>query len=260
MGKVGSTAILSALRNRFSSVYQVHSLVPEKLQKTKKVLQAHRLGIPKHVHQSFEVINKYLIPRKSLSLITPIRRPLERNISAFFQELPRDVVLKPALRNILRIPKRIQWLAKLPIQNELKNYLIGSAIQSRLAENRQELITYFKNNYRHDIPLNWFDTEFLTATGINIYDYPFNPAKGYEIIIKDNLKILLLQSELADPIKAEVINNFLGSQDITIEKKHQSVNKGYGDLLVEFKQEINTDPDFLARFIHSKFSHHFYCS
>ena len=60
-----------------------------------------------------------------------------------------------------------------------------------------------------NFPLNWFDDQFFDATNINIYDYKFDKEQGYSILKTGAIELLLINSDLNDFIKENLIKRFL---------------------------------------------------
>ena len=257
MGKVGSTAIVNSLSNLSSDIYHVHSLVPAKLNKTCRVLMDKKLGIPHHVKQSMHLIDHVLHRDSPIKIITPIRNPLERNMSAFFQELSTEVIIDDSLRKGLAISSWIKVIGFLPIPNEWKNYIIQHTSFRTLHKNLACLIEHFKSSYRHRIPLDWMDDELKQALHIDVYDHDFGEA-GFQIYRNKNVELLILRSELSNTIKTQVIEQFLNKKIQPIKSDHLSNKKLYGKAFDSFKSQIEFDEDFLKVFRDSKYFNHFY--
>ena len=259
MGKVGSTAIYNALNSSFNDVYQVHSLVPEKLEKTMRILNEKGLGIPKHVRDSNYLIEHYIKKGLPIKFITPIRAPLQRNMSAFFQELSTEVVLKDELRKGLGVHSIIKRIGLIPIPNEWKNLLIQKIIQSKLFKHIDFLIEYFKANYRHHIPLEWFDVEFKAALKIDVYQYPFDNNSGFQTYNQNNLNGLVFKSELDNAIKSKIIGEFLGDDSVFIKSLHKSERKSYGKAYGLLKEKLSVNDLFVGSpYLQSTYSQKFY--
>ena len=258
MGKVGSTAIYNSLSPKFNDVYQVHSLVPAKLKKTTHVLTEKGLGVPRHVKDSQYIIDNYLSKDSPVRIITPIRSPLQRNMSAFFQELGTEIMLKDEFRKGLGIPSSIKLIRYLPFLNEWKNLLIQKIIQPRLHSNIDFLINYFKSNYRHTIPLNWFDDEFNKALNIDVYKSEFNNKLGYNIYRQEQIKVLVFLAELSNETKSRIIGEFAGATAITINSVHSSEAKSYGKAYQLFKEKLQLDDECSALYASSNYVKKFY--
>lgn len=93
MGKVGSTSIYRAIRDQTElDCYQVHFLDPDTVVTLIKneFSKENRKTIRQHLIDSLTVYN--MISRKvPVNIISVIRNPISRNISAVFENLPRNV-------------------------------------------------------------------------------------------------------------------------------------------------------------------------
>lgn len=147
MGKVGSTALKDSL-----NLY---------IKDGRNVIHLHRTKDKKKIAE---------LSGNSL-YVTPIREPVSRNISGFFQH----------------VEKLYPNLSKMGI-GELK----------------REFIT----TYNHLVPLVWFDEDFYPITGVDVYQYSFDKEKKYitigDVLIFDSslsngAKEKLLRNFLKNP-------------------------------------------------------------
>lgn len=89
MGKVASTAVAQSLRAADFQIYDVHALAPRRImvRLEKEFASTDRQTIPIHLINSIKVHNDLARYGKS-RIISLIREPVMRNISAVFQNLP----------------------------------------------------------------------------------------------------------------------------------------------------------------------------
>lgn len=223
MGKVGSASVYSTLKKNYYNCVHVHYLLPSNIDnlisEKSKTIKFNLFPIVGRF-----VYNNIILKKKDVYIITIIRNPIERNISAFFQ-------------NILKF--------------EGVNY--------KLIE-MEQLKQDFLNNYNHEIPLAWFDKEFYPTTGINIYDYDFDKSKGYLIMESNNIKLLIYKLELDDRNKEIILAKFLNSNKsrIKLEKTNLSTNKGYSDIYKKFKNNSIYSDEMITKIKQSKFYKKFY--
>jgi hypothetical protein len=195
-----------------------------------EVHHAHGLNFPtdKKIPDGFEqaisygkALRKKLFDSKiPLKIITITRDPVARNISAYFQ-------------NLVYFHKNIN---------------------SRDENELPVLISTFIEKYEHDIPLTWFDREFGEVTGINIYDYEFPKEKGYLVINRGNIQVLIMNSELDDETKNSIIGEFVGFPDFKLERHNVTSTKEYA----EFLRQIKLPNSYVENLLNSKYSKHFY--
>jgi len=257
MGKVGSTALASTLRDIWDPVFQVHTLIPEHIEQIEKSLLRNGLGRAAHLDQSKMVLDGYLLPGKEVYCLCPVRSPLDRNLSAFFQELANRVLMNKGLSESLNLTGYITLLRKIPLNNNWKNLIFEYMASNRLDGYIEILQHYFVTSYPHDLPLSWCDTELRRATGIDVLDN-FDLEKGYSLHKKDNIYMLVYKSEISDAKKATALSEFLGVEVPTIRKHHKSSNKRYGDAHAKFKESLNLSTELRERYLRSRYMKTFY--
>lgn len=101
MGKVASSSISMALNRGNVSCYDVHTLFGERLKVSIgwHVDNPDHLTVPLNLIQSIEAYNACQVVDK-ISIITPIREPVFRNISAVFQNAPRKMSDEKILKRL----------------------------------------------------------------------------------------------------------------------------------------------------------------
>ncbi|MBK8501292.1 MAG: hypothetical protein IPL46_03270 [Saprospiraceae bacterium] len=257
MGKVGSTALHAALfGNR--PVFHLHSLLPAKVDYIKQQLMKQGLGVPVHIADSQIFFAKYLYPGAPLTIICPIRHPLDRNISAFFQQLSTNILLHNDLREGLGISNVILTLRNLPIPYEYKCLLVDIFTQGNVRKNIDFLSQYFKTRFSHRTPLDWFDLELKPALGINVYDTPFNLEAGHQEYSGGNVRLLIFRSELADNVKEQVISEFIGFSVARLNRAHTTSDKIYSSTYEKFKESLYVEKPLLDIYHQSAFMKKFY--
>ena len=65
----------------------------------------------------------------------------------------------------------------------------------------------------------WFNVELKEPLGLDIYQYEFDKMRGYQIIEKDNIELLLIKLEKLDEC-SEVIGRFVGKDNFSIVKSN----------------------------------------
>ncbi|ULB45252.1 putative capsular polysaccharide synthesis family protein, partial [Limnospira fusiformis KN01] len=69
---------------------------------------------------------------------------------------------------------------------------------------------------------------------------------------------LIMQAELMDSQKQEVIRMFTGISNLQLENQNISSQKWYSHLFQEFKEKLVLPKDYLDKMLSSKFTRHFY--
>jgi hypothetical protein len=104
----------------------------------------------------------------------------------------------------------------------------------------------------------WFHDELEYLTGINVYEYPFDKEKGYSVIKKDNIEILLLTMENMDN-NEQTIADFAGINEFKLCKDNVGENKEYKYAYKRTKDEIEIPEDILDYYYNDNLQlKHFY--
>ncbi|MFC1812461.1 putative capsular polysaccharide synthesis family protein [Thermodesulfobacteriota bacterium] len=224
MGKVGSTSILQALNEYgLKPVYHVHRMNPTYIEEVRKehITSNH---VPPNDSLGLELYKTICLKKKNAKIITIVREPISRNISAFFQNFNRFTGLDYSKSHL-----------------EIK-----------------KLIEIFLSEYKHDVPLTWFDKEIKQTLGIDIYQHPFPKEKGYLTIRKDCFNLLILKLELPDTLKQEVISEFLEVNDLFLQRKNVGQEKVYSETYRKFRHLVHLPRPYLEKMLYSKYTRHFY--
>ena len=225
MGKVASSTITSSLAPIPNiSLFHVHRLHPDNIFRFQQETKARGWHIPRYNDAlGICLYNKFIKSGMPLKIISVVREPISRNISAYFQNL--DFI----------------W----GIRNAHKKI------------HPDRLIARFMDEYPHELPLKWFDEEFKCVLGIDIFDYVFPRDLGFVQIDTDLYNILIMRSNIKDKIKQKLISAFFGD-DISLITKNVSKNKRYYREYKNFKQSIKFTDEFINHMLESKFTTHFY--
>lgn len=100
VGKVGSSSISSSLRAKGICCFDLHRLAPNRIQQllVRSLSAADSTPVPNHLLESIAALNTLLHRRRSgiiTKIVTSIREPISRNISAVFQNLPEALKGRP---------------------------------------------------------------------------------------------------------------------------------------------------------------------
>jgi hypothetical protein len=173
-----------------------------------------------------------LLSKKKWKVITLVREPIARNISAYFQNLNR-----------------------VHIKNCLEHYQ-NNAIEL------QQIIDHFFQNYNHDLPLEWLDWEIKAVFGIDAYQSTFEPNQGYHIYRQGTVDLLLMRLENLnhcwDQAIQEFFNNDLSNNQIKLNTANVGKTKEYADLYKQFRKIGNIPEEYIDKMYGSKYAQHFY--
>lgn len=173
-----------------------------------------------------KIYKNYVEPGRRAKVITLIREPIAGNISMFFQLLDR-------------------YTGKQTDSHQLDT---------------DELIQIFLERYLHARPLSWFDVEFRSTLGIDVYNHPFPHERGYDSFCAGPLDVLVIKSEISDDVKTRVISKFLDVDQFQLVSSNRGADKNYAEAYARFRRSIRIPPRLLDFMYESKFARHFYSS
>lgn len=222
MGKVGSSSVMRSLVSHgVRPVFHVHRLNPvhrEKLRQEgiteSRAYEMEAVEIYRHVIQKQH-------PAKIISLV---RDPVGRNVSAFFQNM--DALPGLTRAGGLREPDKLRAL--------------------------------FLDAYPHAVPLEWFDIEMRQTLGIDVYAQPFPKEQGHTVRRRGPFEVLILRAELPDPAKAGAIQQFLGVDAFEITRENVTAKKDYAAVYEVFKKDLVLPAAYLDRMYGAQYTRHFY--
>jgi len=224
MGKVGSLSITNSLAKAgIHPLFHVHRMNPHNIQNI-RAQYISRGQNPQNESLGLCLYREIQQSNKKAKIISSFREPIARNISAYFQNLE-------VLSNT----------------SHLGNY-----------KDIQILISKYLAEYPHHVPLNWFDIELKNVLNIDVYDYPFPKDRGYTIIRKKNIDLLLLKIEIPDTIKEMAISEFLALDYFRLSKKNIGQEKKYASIYQDFKRSIKLPAGYIDLMMESKYTRHFY--
>jgi hypothetical protein len=225
MGKVASSSVYSSLKAKKGlNVFHVHRLNPQNIAKVREDFLRRGLR-PQNENKGLFLYEQLIMkPELDKRIITLVREPISRNISAFFQNLPFATCMT----------------------------------KSRPDGDVHELIFDFLQNYDHDVPLSWFDVELFATTGIDVYRYDFDKNQGYQYIWADSYRILIMRHDLDDRIKEKCIVDFLNLESFQLSRSNESASKKYSDTYANFLNSVKIPQEYAQRMLDSKYARHFY--
>lgn len=206
MGKVASSSVRYSLERSYQG----------------PVVHGHYFG-PQHrkweVGYLYRAWQEQPFPMKVVSLI---REPVARNISAFFENFQRFT-------------------------------------RYRFQDNpysAEELQLFFLTRYPHNLPLLWLENELRRSFGLDAYQQPF-PAEGYLQLRQGPIDGLLLKHDLADEGKMELLKNFVPLKELEWHNQNEGQEKPYAQLYREFKA-LPLPDWYLDQMYNSRYAQHFY--
>ena len=288
MGKVGSSSIYMSLKE-IMPTFHVHYLRKDLMDKINKNQINRGFAPPEHLVTSKMVLKKYIKKDKPLNIISLVRDPIARNMSAFFENL--DNFILNSKNKYFKIPS-IDSIN----QNDFNKELISifTSAEGKIFNSSHALITYFDNNYsanintdlkhlillacfnqdavdidslindflekyNHDLPTRWFNIEVKKVLGYNIYDHKFSKKDGYLISnLENGSRLLVLKCELENSKKEKIIEKFLSIENFKILNHNIGTEKYYNSIYTAFKKKIYLPEEYIDKLLDSKFTKNFY--
>ncbi|MDB6059229.1 MAG: hypothetical protein JWO95_3073 [Verrucomicrobiales bacterium] len=161
--------------------------------------------------------------RKPIFIISVVREPIARNVSAFFENFDREIN-KVGDRPILTVDKMIE---------------------------------IFLTHYPHDHTLTWFDKHMKADFGIDVYQHPF-PSTGVQVIEQGHVRLLLMRVEVDDAVKESAVKDFLGLKEFQIKRVNDAGQKSYSETYRVFREKFIPPDSYLEKMYESRFFKHFY--
>lgn len=165
------------------------------------------------------------IKSKKLKLISLVREPLSRDISAFFHEY--------------------DWIT--PLFDQSTNDLyedFNTVIDIKMKIKKDEF--------------NWFISEMYNVIGVNVYEHPFDRELGYTIIKEKNVELLLIKLEKLKELE-KVIGEFVEDKNFKLGVANQASKRKYKFAYDEFKQNVILPKKYVDYYYKgNKYMDHFY--
>jgi len=226
MGKTGSTAIARAIHDATGdAVFQVFRLAPDRLSDAERRYRATKPHAPypgaRHLWESEYLLRRPPTASAPWTVITSVREPVAQAVSAFFHASGR------------------------------RPHLDGDRSVAQLVD---ELVA---GDWARP-PVRWFDREFRSAFGIDVYQQPFDPAAGHAVIETPAVRVLLLRQESFAGAPA-ALGAFLGrAGPVPVPARNEASTKSYGGRYAEFVASARLPPEVLDAAYGSRYARHFY--
>lgn len=255
MGKVGSQTVRASLEalQLDRPLYFTHYLTGPYLVASEDDRKKY-FGTPKQhrLRQAWQ--SQYLQKRIAKDLkrgrrwkvVTLVRDPIARDISMFFQGLDFELLHPPDHYRV-----RSDFVDPTSPDFELEADL----------ERPDVLIERFLDSTREDGPtscVGFFDVQMEPIFGIDVFETPFSPSRGFHIYRGEAADVLLIRLESLNQCAPQAFKDFLDIDDFVLRNANVSENKDYAAVYRRFKESISLPRDYVSRVYSSKFMRHFY--
>ncbi len=224
MAKVGSSSVYHSLKKQSDiPCFHIHSLSIEEELQAKAICK--EKGVYPGSRSPVFILHKYLLEKShSYKVISLVRNPIERNLSAFFEAFE--------------------------IHMGMPAHLFRGSLQ--------DIEKAFYEKLDHSYCKDWFDNHFKGGVGVDVYEFAFAKAKGYTMIKGDQTDILLLKTTLDDTLKSKLIGDFCGIENFTLENYNVTGAKKGATLYADFKSYIRFPKSYLESQLESTYMNHFF--
>jgi hypothetical protein len=233
MGKVGSSSVYISLKRLKLNVplYDVHYLYD--LEHKVELMQRgspESTDSPSWVEDARKIRREIAAePTKHWNLISLTRLPIPRLVSGFFENSD----------------KRFPDMAGRYARGELT---------------MRELTGYFKNTYRDETPLRWFQNQIQRTFGLDVYATPFDRTRGYQIYEHANIRLLVIRLEDLNRVAPQAMREFLNLHGFRIVNRNVGEAKETGTVYRDFKEALRLPREYVEHWHSSQYARHFYTS
>lgn len=217
LGKVGSTTLVDSIEAGGIHTSHCHSL----------------FSLPS-VNENVK-LNEYrnkIISNYTGKIIIPIREPIARDISQYFQLLWVRLGVLCKEYNIQNI-----------IDGFFEIYYYSLTKKTTYDENTG-LQAVLLNSSCYGPEFDWFHCELKNFLGVDIFDYPFDAEAGYSIYQINGCNIMILQLEKMNSLE-KVIGEFCGISDFKLLDSNTSDSKEYQYLYKNFKEQLRLPQGYI---------------
>lgn len=205
-GKVGSMSLFRSLQKTYKGpVIHSHTFAnKDDSYSVRKLVKWHQSGKPFYV-------------------ISFIREPISRNVSAFF---------------------------------EIYEHYMG--VHPRHSKHTvQELKSIFLRDYDHNGGAIWYRQYLESTLGIFPTQLPVH-APGYLRTTAGNIEFLMLKAELHDHEKIRLVKDFLGIAELNLVNINIAEKKDYATQYAEFKKTVRFSSEHVEALANCPYTRHFY--
>ncbi len=231
MGKTAGCSTRNTLVRHGFNIAHVHTLNPERF--CHFLNQEKQTGeFPRHLTLANYISN--IIQSGDYDfrwkVVTAFREPMSRMISAAFEGLRGG----------------------LP-------HVIGRDDDKALEDVKEFVLNKIKRyNPDREFGTAWFDNELKVVFDIDLYDHPFNRAKGYSIYAAPRADILVLKFEKYRECANHAFREFMNIDKFDAVGSNVAEQKPYASLYSRFIDTVEFDYQLLDNIYNTKFVKHFY--
>lgn len=208
-----------------------------------RVWHSHVIAYPEHILSGFEemwnnVLNRRL--QRKLKIICFVRNPLDRDYSAFWQPFSIDN------------PRKCVHSFPTSMQEKYDEF-----IRNVVLNDCGEKIYALAKPQTWNDEFRWFDQELKRGIGIDIYDYPFDVEKGWNVIESSNIEIFIGKLEKMNNL-LPYLSDFVGARLFSTHANDAS-KKWYSMAYKDFRRHVKITQEYVGHYFEgNKKVDHFY--
>lgn len=217
--KVGSTSIVEGLINAGIVAQHPHTLryIPWLMDKRKKEIYDYMINYCKY--------------NKKTKIITLVREPISRDLSLLFQ----SIKYLYCMDNNFTQKSNDCFLDR--IRKNMEYYInFKESDWSRYDRIDTTFISYQASTH-YGCQFDWYDRELKEIFEIDIFKYPFDKDKGYTIIKKENIEVLVMKFEKLKELE-HIIADFTDALNFRLPQANNGKLKSYALLYEEVKNNL----------------------
>ena len=202
------------------------TLVRRLEEKKVSYVKLHSLEYPQHIlGEEFSEVWKNMVNermKKPFKIITAVREPISRDYSAFWQAFSDDneMAMEMSILNKDFQKTYNKYIDLILSGNEHMKKILGMSMIFPWGEQ-----------------FEWFDEQIKKYLDIDVFKYPFDKIKGYTIIKKGNVELLLYKVEKMESI-LDTIASFVGTAGLSKTNENVGGGKWYGLASSQFRREL----------------------
>lgn len=172
------------------------------------------------------------LKKSKIKLVAGVREPISRDFSKFFQ---LDSVL---LMNEFSHEKTIKERCLDFLKSQT---MCGGTF---FDEDYYTYNNYWEKNLQYGAEFDFFDLEIKRAFGIDIFEKPFDKAKGYTVYQQGDMTLLVYRLEDFKKLES-VFADFFGCPGFCIRSENAAADKMYRHAYNAMKEQISLPPEYI---------------
>ena len=145
-------------------------------------------------------------------------------------------------RNFYKTPFRVVTLVRDPLARNISAYFENLEHFSKSAKTVADSAWHIQNfldRYPHSIVLDWFDAELRDVGGVDFRQINFDPDRQWCVRRDDKFHVLIIRAEAPDQVKLDAMSEFFGMPMTSLIRQNEAADKHYNELYQAFRDTIS---------------------